>query len=48
MKDKIKKMDIKEFREKGLLQEVNRQFFHSIRKERFGWVIQPLLEEDDE
>jgi hypothetical protein len=28
--ENIKKMDIKEFREKGYLQEVNRRFFYSL------------------
>jgi hypothetical protein len=27
---KIKRMDLSEFKEKGLLQEVNRQFFHPL------------------
>jgi hypothetical protein len=30
MKEKIKRIDIKEFRELGFLQEVNRQFFHPL------------------
>lgn len=30
MNNEIKRIDIKDFREKGLLQEVNRQFFHPI------------------
>ncbi len=30
MSDEIKKMDIAEFQEMGLLQEVNRQFFHPL------------------
>ena len=30
MKDKTKKIDIKEFREKGYLQELNRQFLHPL------------------
>jgi len=30
MKKEIKRIDIKEFREKGYLQEVNRRFFHPL------------------
>ena len=30
MSNQIKKIDIKEFREKGYLQEVNRRFFHPL------------------
>ena len=30
MKDDIKRMDIKEFREKGYLQELNRRFLHPL------------------
>lgn len=30
MSEEIKRMDIKEFREEGFLQEVNRQFFHPL------------------
>jgi len=30
MEDKIKKIDIKEFREKGYLQELNRRFLHPL------------------
>ena len=30
MKEEIKRIDIKEFREKGYLQEVNRRFFHPL------------------
>lgn len=30
MANKIKRIDIKEFRERGYLQEVNRQFFHPL------------------
>ena len=30
MKKKIKRIDIKEFREKGFLQELNRQFLHPL------------------
>ena len=30
MSEEIKRIDIKEFREKGFLQEVNRQFFHPL------------------
>jgi len=28
--EKVKRIDIKEFRDKGFLQEVNRQFFHPL------------------
>ncbi len=41
MTDKIKLMDIKEFREKGFLHEANRQFFHPI-----GLALQVGLLED--
>lgn len=37
----IKRMDIKEFREKGYLQEVNRRFFHPL-----GLALEVVVEED--
>ena len=41
MTEEIKKMDIKEFREKGFLQEVNRQFFHPL-----GLALEIIIDED--
>lgn len=38
---KFKKMDIKEFREKGFLQEVNRQFFHP-----HGLALSIMIDDD--
>lgn len=51
----INKMNIKEFREKGYLQEVNRQFLHPLGlaleieindegEEQLGFVIEPIGE----
>lgn len=37
----IKRIDIKEFREKGYLQEVNRRFFHPL-----GLALEVVVEED--
>ena len=37
----IKRIDIKEFREKGFLQEVNRQFFHPL-----GLALEVIINED--
>lgn len=37
----IKKLSIKEFREKGYLQEVNRRFFHPL-----GLALEVVIEED--
>lgn len=42
MKEEIKEMSVKEFREKGFLQEANRLFFHPI-----GLALSVNLEEDD-
>lgn len=39
--DQIKRIDIKEFREMGLLSEVNRTFFHPL-----GLALEVILEED--
>ena len=39
--EKIKKMDIKEFHEKGFLLEVNRQFFHPL-----GLALEITVEDD--
>lgn len=41
MSEQIKKMNIKEFREKGYLQELNRQFLHPL-----GLALEILIEED--
>lgn len=41
-KEKFKKMDIREFREKGYLQEVNRRFFHPL-----GLALEVFVEEDE-
>ena len=41
MSESIKRMDIKEFREKGYLQEVNRRFFHPL-----GLALEVVVEED--
>ena len=39
--DQIKRIDIKEFREMGLLSEVNRAFFHPL-----GLALEVIVEED--
>ncbi|MFW6219333.1 MAG: hypothetical protein ACOC33_00565 [bacterium] len=39
----IKRMDIKEFREKGYLQEVNRRFLHPL-----GLALEVLMDEEEE
>jgi len=39
---RVKRIKIKEFREIGLLQEVNRQFFHPL-----GLALEVILEDDD-
>ncbi len=41
MADEIKRIDIKEFRELGFLQEVNRQFFHPL-----GLALEVVIEDD--
>lgn len=41
MENEIKYMDIKEFREKGFLQEVNRRFFHPL-----GLALSVEIDED--
>jgi hypothetical protein len=41
MSDEIKRIDIKEFREVGFLQEVNRQFFHPL-----GLALEVKIHED--
>lgn len=41
MKKNIKRIDIKEFREKGYLQEVNRNFFHPL-----GLALEIIINED--
>lgn len=41
MSDEIKRMDIKEFRETGLLAEVNRTFFHPL-----GLALEVVVEDD--
>ena len=41
MEDHIKRIDIKEFREAGYLQEANRQFFHPL-----GLALEVVLNED--
>ena len=41
MSNKIKRMDIKEFHEKGFLQEVNRRFFHPL-----GLGLEVVIEDD--
>ena len=39
--DEVRRIDIKEFRELGLLQEVNRQFFHPL-----GLALEVVVDED--
>lgn len=41
MSDEIKKMDIKEFRAKGYLQEINRQFLH-----RLGLGLEVIIDDE--
>lgn len=41
MTEEIKRMDIKEFREKGFLQEANRQFFHPL-----GLALEIMIDEN--
>lgn len=41
MTNEIKKIDIKEFREKGYLQEVNRRFFHPL-----GLALEVVINDD--
>ena len=41
MPEDIKRMNIKEFRELGFLQEANRQFFHPV-----GLALEVIIEED--
>lgn len=42
MTEEIKRIDIKEFREKGFLQEVNRQFFHPL-----GLALEVVINDED-
>lgn len=42
MTEKIKRIDIKEFREEGFLQEVNRQFFHPL-----GLALEVLIDDEE-
>lgn len=41
MTEEIKRIDLKEFREKGFLQEANRLFFHPL-----GLALEVIVEED--
>ena len=41
MKNKIKRINIKEFREKGYLQELNRRFLHPL-----GLALEVLIDDD--
>ena len=41
MSKEVKRIDIKEFREKGFLQEVNRQFFHPL-----GMALEVIINEE--
>ncbi len=41
MTEEIKRIDIKEFRAKGFLQEANRQFFHPL-----GLALEVIIEEN--
>jgi hypothetical protein len=41
--EKIKRMDIKEFQEKGFLQEANRRFFHPL-----GLALEIIIGDDEE
>jgi hypothetical protein len=41
MAEEIKRMDIKDFRELGFLQEVNRQFFHPL-----GLALEVIVDEE--
>lgn len=41
MSEEIKRVDIKEFREKGFLQEANRKFFHPL-----GLALEIIIEAD--
>lgn len=41
MTNEIKKMDIKEFREKGYLQEINRRFLHPL-----GLALEIVIDDD--
>ena len=42
MENKIKKIDIKEFREKGYLQEINRRFLHPL-----GLALEIVINDDN-
>ncbi|MDD3793068.1 MAG: hypothetical protein PHY74_08050 [Candidatus Bathyarchaeota archaeon] len=42
MTKEIKRINIKEFREKGFLQEANRQFFHSL-----GLALEVIINSED-
>ncbi len=39
--EKVKRIDIKEFRDKGFLQEANRQFFHPL-----GLALEVIIDDD--
>jgi hypothetical protein len=41
MEEEIKRIDMKEFREKGFLQEVNRKFFHPL-----GLALEVIIDEE--
>ena len=41
MSDEIKRMDVKEFRKLGYLQELNRQFLHPL-----GLALEVVIDED--
>ena len=41
MSDEIKRMDVKEFRELGYLQELNRQFLHPL-----GLALEVVIDDD--
>lgn len=43
MKNKIKRIDIKEFREKGYLQELNRRFLHPL-----GMALEVIVDDNGE
>jgi len=43
MTDNIKRIDIKEFREKGFLQELNRLFLHPL-----GMALETVINEEDD
>jgi hypothetical protein len=41
--EKVKRIDIKEFKDKGFLQEANRQFFHPL-----GLALEIIIDDDTE